>query len=265
MKFLLVNKSQVTDEEGNLVDTSDVYNLEFLEEVNNLSNKYGGMTDYTNEIFLYYYLPFFEKYSFIKKSLIEKVFIKGWKGLFWFEAAKKSGISFSILRKSGFFIRALYLLLISFFIMFALLIILPVFTIFRFRNYKIYTPYANAFAVIRAPATLSKMSFLEAQGVVFFCDDLIFKSSGLLSIYQTPLKIKLLSLFYVPFFGILEFFALFKDAKKMLGFLLACDVIKYYIKRIPHKVNLQFYVERLFKRYSAATFYTGNKRIDLLF
>ena len=259
MKYIHVKKDCVTDGACNIVDTSDVYNLEFLNDINNESKKIKFSSDYINEIFLYFYLPFFEKASYIKKMLIKEVKLECWSGIIWYSAAKKNGLSFSIITTSGCFLRACYILITSCLIIFALSAIFPVYTLFKFRRYNNYLQPTKAFAIIRSPATFSKMSFLESEDVVFFCDDLIVDSFRLPSIYQAPLSIKLLSLLYVPIFSIFELFVMFNDAKKMLGFLLACDVVKYYIKRIPHKVNFQFYAERLLKNNRHFTFYTGNK------
>lgn len=259
-KLLIMNNLAI-DESGNDVDTSAIYGREFLDEVNKESIEIKGRSDYINEIFLYFFIPLFEKIKFIEKANVEKVEFDKWiysEAVVWAEAARRNGIVFSNIKKLGLYFRACSVFLAALFSMITFSLILPFYTLFRFRSNKFHLQGTKDFAVIRSPASLSKMSFLKPQGVVFFGDELCFKSDEI-CVYSASLASKLQTFVFVPIFSVLDFFAVFKDSIKILGFWMACDVTKYYVKRIPHKINFQFYIEKLFKNYNFATYYTGNK------
>mgnify|MGYP006981145305 CR=1 FL=1 len=133
------------------------------------------------------------------------------------------------------------------------------YTIFRYRN--IISIELPLLAVVRAPASYQKMSFLQKKGVIFLADSLAFNDCEVSSLYTAvALFKKIQSLVYVPIYSLLDFLKIYRDVKKTIGFIWAGDALMYFSKRIIHKCNFEFYLQSLFKRGCGSEgYYTGNK------
>ncbi len=231
-------------------------NLSFVEEINSISRKRKGYSDYINEIFLYFYIPLLEKYKMLTLKKCDALGSNLWQA-----AAIRADVAMPLSNYFSFYFKSVFYLLVSFFIVFVSSLLIPIYTIYKFRKVnRVQKLREESVTVVRAPAAYQKMQFLEKDGVVFLTDSFAFnnsKSSSLYSIVGFFKKIP--SLGYVPFCSLVDFFRIIIDTKNTVGIGLSGYVLYFYAKRIAHKCNFEFYLHELFKHRKFDTYYTGNK------
>lgn len=238
---------------------------DILEEINNYSNSMKYSSDYINELFLYFYIKIVEKKRLLKIN--PRFCFEGSKALdtkvsLWQASAIKAGFKTTPMSNFFFNVKGFCLLMLSFLIVVIFSVLVPLYTMIKYRNLKsqkinLEQPFV---AVMRAPATFDKMQFLKNDGVNFYTDGFSFNSKGAASLYKTiGFFKKLSSFFYVPIHSIIDFFKIFQEAKNIVGLGLSGFVLYFYIKRIAHKCNFEFYLNILLKSGCVRVYYTGNK------
>lgn len=216
-----------------------LYTADFLAEVNNKSSAIFEKNDYVNEFFLYFLIPFYERARQLKNQDEIGLTSQGCIGDYF---------------KAGF--RVIYL----FSVVMLYLIAMPLYVLFKFRAKEKGQNQVQNFALIRSPASYSKMAFLKKEGVVFYTDVLVYQSTEVnLNLYAQPFFTRLTGVFVIAWLGIKDFFTLFLMAQRHLGFISAVNVLNYYRKRLAHKVTFEFYLSRLLRNVKPDVFYTGNK------
>ncbi|QKI89771.1 hypothetical protein [Thiomicrorhabdus xiamenensis] len=217
----------------------ELYTAEFLEEVNNYSDRIVERNDYVNEFFLYFVVPQLERTRQLKMQNNTEI---------------ENSVCYWNYFK--FTLHGVYLFFISVFYS----VVIPSYVLLKYRrNEKRLNP-TQSLAVIRSPATYSKMAFLKNQGVLFYADSLVFSSADVeLSLYSQSFLSRLIGVFVIPWLSIKDFFSLFLMVRRHLGFVSAVGMLSYYRKRLSHKVTFGFYLSRLLKNVKPHVFYTGNK------
>jgi hypothetical protein len=214
-------------------------NTEILAEINSKSAEIVESNDYTNEFFLYYIIPIIEKTSQLKNQ---------------------DGGSLILQNNFGDYLKSIFRVVYSFFIIIFHVIALPLYVLLRFRALENNLLKANSLAVIRSPAAYSKMAFLKNKGITFYTDSFVYQDSEVnLSLYSQSLFTRLMGIGVIPWMGCKDFVALFIMATRHLGFVSAVNVVVYYRKRLAHKVTFEFYLGKLLKNAKPDVFYTGNK------
>ena len=217
----------------------ELYTVEFLDEVNAFSDRIVEKNDYVNEFVLYFVVPKLEKERLLKTQRNE--------------SAASTHSFFDVIKSV---LKIAYLFFINFFYLFSL----SLYVLVKYGQGKEKTSLSQFLAVIRSPATYSKMAFLKNHGVTFYTDSLVYPASdSSLSLYAQSFLTRLSGVFFISVLGVKDFVSLFLMARRHLGFVSAVSVINYYRKRLAHKVTFEFYLSRLLKKIKPETFYTGNK------
>ncbi|MCO4799519.1 MAG: hypothetical protein KC484_09900 [Colwelliaceae bacterium] len=233
--------------------------------MNKFSINFNSSSDYINEIFLYFYIGIFERQQLLKlenQKFLDLNRVKDVDFYLWVGAAKSNGIKIPFVYSIIFIFKNIYFLFYSFLVVLITSILLPIYTLFKFKGVKSKKPNqkCQSLAIIRAPATYNKMQFLEGQGVRFLVDDLTFKMNDLDSLYSVRQGFnRILSVIFVPVCSVSDFFKIFLDAKNTVGIGSSGYVLNFYAKRIAHKCNFEFYMNALLKEQQVKTLYTGNK------
>lgn len=220
-------------------DVTLLYTTELLGEVNHYSDQILERNHYVNELFLYFVVPKLEKERLLKIKNNESAALTD---------------SFFDVTKSV--LKIAYLFFINFFYLFSL----SLYVLVKYGQGKDKTSLSHSLAVIRSPATYSKMAFLKKEGVTFYTDSLVYRASdSSLSLYAQSFLTRLSGVFSIVVLGVKDFISLFLMAWRHLDFIPAVSVMNYYSKRLAHKVTFQFYLSKLLKKIKPETFYTGNK------
>ena len=244
---------------------SKIHNKSFLSELKKTSNKLVGGSDYINEIFLYFYINVFEitrVLSLENVKCFESDTNSDKKFYLWIAASISSGIKMPFRYRSVFYIKSIFYFISSFFIVLITSLLLPIYVLFKFSGMKLKQANKNyqSLAIIRAPATYSKMQFLEEKGVLFLTDDITYSKDNIESLYTFDGGFsKIFSLTLVPVYSLFDFFKIFMDAKNTVGIGLSGYVLHFYARRIAHKCNFEVYLNALMKNGQIKTYYTGNK------
>jgi hypothetical protein len=256
---IYINKDgDVLDKNLQLCDLDIVYESDFLDQVNNKSKEIESSSDYINELYLYFIMPLFEKLSFLKKEGVDSVKVSGFNNFSWLIAAKLCEVEYSYFQLICYRIVSCILLFYSAISILLISMALPFYILMKYRIGGGTLGGGGKLAVLRSPASYSKMKFLELEGVTFYRDDMVYKDAGL-NLYKSNMYSFLMSLLLVPAYSVRDVYFVFVDAKKTIGFSLACVVLKYYIKRIPQKAILEFNLVSLLKSNNFDELYTGNK------
>jgi hypothetical protein len=216
-----------------------LYTAEFLAKVNNHSDQINEKNDYVNEFFLYFVVSNFEN---LRQTANQNNEVLDRPGRLW------------VYLKSA--VHGVYLFFSTLFY----LVAMSCYVLLKFRRGKKEANPTQSLAVIRSPATYSKMAFLEKEGVLFYEDSFVYDvSDSDLSLYAQSFFTRLTGVFLIAALGVKDFISLFLMAHRHLGFVTAVSVINYYSKRLAHKVTFEFYLSRLLKKIKPEIFYTGNK------
>ena len=237
MKSEQSNRKMAQTEEK--LDENLLRNTELLAEINSKSDEIFERNDYVNEFFLYHVIPFVEKISQLKNqdegSLVLQNNYKG-------------------------YLKSIFQVVYSFFIITFYVTTLPLYVLLRFKALENNLLEARSIAVVRSPATYSKMEFLKNKSVIFYTDSLVYQDTEInLSLYSQSLFTRLMGIVVIPWMGFKDFFTLFMMVNRHLGFISAVGVVAYYRKRLAHKVTFEFYLDKLLKNSKLNVFYTGNK------
>lgn len=241
-------------------ESKDMYCTTFLHELNAYSDKITQRNAYVNELLLYFVIPLHEELKRLDTKLSEKQLEKKCVSLdgFGFEAHRRHGFKLPLKDKLFFSIKSVWELAFSSLCSIVYAFGLAIYGVIWFKS-DATSSGGKSIAVIRAPATYSKMAFLHEQGVSFYSDTLCYKHSDLETIFFAPILFRLAALFVIPVYGIRDILTIFFTARKHIGFVLCADAMKYYRKRVPHKVIFEFYLDRLLKMEKPQRYYTGNK------
>ena len=246
-------------------DVSGIYKNHYLEDINSVANKTQYSSDYINEIFLYFYIKLDERVRLLKQEGVKDLSFK--RGVtedpyIWQAAALENGVNMPIFSRSFFFLRSLLYFLLSLIVVVLSAVSIPLYTIFKFPDLTGLVSLNNydSVSVIRAPATYSKMKFIKKPCLLFISDNFVYKDANLISLYRVNgLFSKFGSFLIVPFCAVKDFFNIFLVAKKILGFGMSGYVLYFYSKRIAHKCNFEFYLNKLLRKNQIKKYYTGNK------
>lgn len=240
------------------IDTSSVYDEGFIKEVNSASDKFRVNSDYANEVFLYFFVPFLEKVKFISKcGDSQKISVFRFyekQNLLWgvssFDRLSLFRFVWLVCSIALFFFGLFFLFLLTFFLAFYLMCV----NSFE----ESFIQNSKYISVARSKGALSKMGFLVEEEVDFY-HDRPFSWDCSKNIYSAPLLDRLLGCFIVPYYFLRDYWGLFFDTKEMLGLEAFCGVFVFYFKRVPHKVCFEYYFKVLLSYKNPEKYYTGNK------
>jgi hypothetical protein len=255
-------------EDGNLkssnksqLDTGKAFDLSFIDELNEYAKTLSWKSAYINELFMFF---------FIKIKSYEKTFVlNGITDLHagtntklpWelFSAAKLTNLSISHWVVWKHYIINILLLLSSITIVLITSLVFPAIALLKFTNKQ--AKALTGFAIIRSPASLSKLKYLEKEGeATFYFDDLFTLKSENVSMYAiVSFKYKLCSLFVIPFKSVIDFYILTKDSLRLFGLMQIGYVQYHYALKIAHKCLYEFYLSKIMYERQSYTFYTAHK------
>jgi hypothetical protein len=242
--------------------STNVYNERFVDNLN--SHSFAVKSDFSNEVFLYYYIKLKElesevsenpvKFLSRQKSFLDKIFIQ--------RAASV------ILKKRSFFLLLttpfLFLLLfVSFFFLifsaFGFLLFCYIKT--RRSDHLFINDKHDAF-LIRSQAAYQKCAWKirESTSPLVLYDDFSFACSSGVSIFCLIRTGNILFILNkVLFFSARDFYFLFYDARQMLGLVCALAVLPKFILKICHKAVYEACLVLLIKSSSVSCYFSGDK------
>jgi len=246
------------------ISLDSCYTEDFVNRLND--HDFVGVSDYSNEIFLYHYIRLMEYCEFLKNSessrydtfcrLVDKVFFL------------KSRL---IIRQKVFFLSRLISLLLAFFgfifsvfLIFIFSIVLPFYFFIRKGNVspcERKSLIKNIF-FIRSRAAYQKCRVkIETTdcGITFFDDCSGLKVPGV-SIYSVISWKNIFSLtMKAAYYGLRDIKVLFCDGRKMLGVTCTLAIFPGYVKKIAHKAVYESCFNEIVNEFPAAVFFTGDK------
>ena len=248
------NKEWVT------LDSSEVYSDGFLTELNSGVSKLNVISDYANELFLYFYLKQQESKQLLSKNTYTRVNLNT-SSYFWFliiAVANKGSISL-FNKIKYYFLSVLFVVNFSFYSIASLIVLPSYLTFLFFRSHK--RKCTGSICIVRSNATHEKIKkFVDLKRINLFSDATTYKSSVLFSVVSLlSLKRVLLSYIYIPWLVLRDTYYLFRDSMVLLKPMDVGFVLNYYRKRLPHKVLFEYILDSVLTTNYIQSFYTGNK------
>lgn len=240
---------------------TDVYSEEFVNALNEESDKVVWRSDYINEIFMHFFLKIEENIASIKfnglNNIEEKPFTVAWSNNI--AAIKKSGMCLHSKIGIAYNVVNIMLYLCSLIAVIFLMFMLPVIILIKRENKG--KSDSTAFSIIRSPASYNKMKFLQDEGLVdFYFDDVIKNQTSKSSMYSYGTRIQSLNTLYmVPLVSIRDFFLVAMDSIALIGWQHSGYVMLYFSNRIVHKASFEYFFDLLLRGNRQSIYYTGNK------
>jgi hypothetical protein len=246
------------------VSLDSCYTEDFIDRVND--HDFVGNSDYSNEIFLYYYTRLMEYCALFQASnssrcdvssrLLDKVLFSKARLMVGHEVSFWSRIPSFIIALAGFIISAFSMFLLSFF--------LPFYLVRKKgspRSSETYSDKKSVF-MIRSKAAYQKCRIrIEAsESAVTFFDNYGDLNVPGLSIYSV---ISLKNIFALSiksaFYALRDIKSFVADSRHMLDATCALTLLPKYAKRISHKAVYEACFKEVVRLVPEADFFTGDK------
>lgn len=246
------------------VSTDSCYTEGFIDRLNDHS--FVGLSDYSNEIFLYHYVRMMEFCELIKSSDCSRfsMFARLLDKSLFLKAKATAGVKVSLSSRLAVTFLSFFLFLFSLLPAIVLAILLPFHLVRRKKTGSNLEFDTNRKAVflIRSKAAYQKcrLSIDRATSSVTLVDNyggLDVPGESIYSVigWKNILKISASSGFYT----LRDIRYFLKDGKVMLGSLCTLALFPRYIKRIAHKAVYESCLNEVVRLSPHAVFYTGDK------
>jgi hypothetical protein len=249
------------------LDLEDVYSVEFVERLN--SHTFKAKSDYSNEIFFYYYVEYKElEYSLsdvFKASA--SLFSKNTKRSILLALGRSVGFRVRRFQQIAFFFTCFLSFTISLFASLGLALIFPLVLLTR-QNFhpgialdKVKLAKNIFFVRSKAGYSKAKAFILEKERSLELWDDYLSSGGSGYSVYFLLRSSRFFAVYFKSIaFTIRDIFLLFKDARRFLGSRFGFSIFSDYWKRIPHKALYEACVNEILKlNEESAEFYSGEK------
>lgn len=244
------------------MESDSIYSKVFVDSINVQADESVWLSDYINEIFMYFLLRMKENVATIHKNGCKKIdvnlFRKGWSVLV--ATAKTADVHVDNNVVIAYRISNLVLFVYSFFMIIATSLVLPIWIIVT-RKKEQYDLSSVNVSVIRAPAAYNKMKFLESTGQVeFYFDDVMRWGAPGPCMYSHGSFIqRILSLLAIPCLVIRDFFLIVYDSIGLVGWGYTGFILFYFYKRVAYKCVFEYFLNLILKKNKHTVYYTGNK------
>jgi hypothetical protein len=246
------------------ISADSCYTEDFIDRLNN--HDFEGLSDYSNEIFLYHYVRLLEfsellkssdrsRFSFFARLLDKNLFIK---------AKAEIGHQVSLIIRLLTTVSSFFLFVFSFFAIIFLAFLLPFYLVRRKEpdSTLAFDAGRRVVFLIRSKAAFQKcrLSIERAISAVTLVDNFGGLSVPGVSIYSVVgrgniLKISVISAFH----ALRDIQNFLKDGSVMLGNSCALALFPGYVKRIAHKAVYESCLNEVVRLSPHAVFYTGDK------
>lgn len=252
--------------DGNLksIYNDGCYTHDFLDRLN--SHDFKGVSDYSNEIFIYYYVRMMELHEILKLSDCSRVdFFTGMLDRAIFLRAKSvAGLNVSILSRFWLAFGSFVFFIPSVFLVGVLAFFLPFYLIIRKRVGGVLNDDVKVKSVflIRSKAAYQKCRLImeREHSSVAIVDDFAGLNESGISIYSVLNWKNILTVSFKSFYYSLSDIKPFLvDCRSMLGFVCGLALLPNYITRIAHKAVYESCLKEVIRLTPNATFYTGDK------
>ncbi len=253
--------SDLKESDAESMASSLVYSESFVDSINAQADNAKWASDYINEIFMYFFLKIKENAVAMRKDRFEKInpniFRSDWS--VYVMAAKAAGLHVNNKVTIAYHALNVMYFIYSFIMVFVSSLVLPILVLVTRK--KEDKEICSDISVVRAPASYSKMKFLEESGkVVFYFDDIFQRDSSGSSMYSHGNVFqRFFSLVIIPCVAIKDYFLIIQDSKNLLGWHCTGFVLAYYCKRVAHKSTFEYFLNLILQKNRQAVYYTGNK------
>ena len=254
-------ESGLQNDDGTSIDLDSIYSRSFVGSINQRADNTEWLSEYINEIFMYYCLKIMELASIFKESGSEEIFVKDFRNSWSTYIAAAREVNLKINHKAILFYHFsnVILLFYSFIVILSLSLLMPAWVLIKRKKMtqKIY----DNISVIRSPASYDKMKYLEkSHQAKFYYDDITQRCSTDASIYSYGSNYqRFLILAMVPLMAIKDYFLILIDLKNLLGWQHAGFVLSYFSKRVVHKCLFEYFLNLTLQKNKQAVYFTGNK------
>ena len=246
-----------------LIDANDLNSqIDFsglsLNHVSNASKEYsnyGQLSDYSNEIFINYFIRRFEWRALIRKEdTLIKAKQKSVIFLLWNEFVEETTSSIKVQSKA-FSILAWFKILICY------LAFLGIVLFRKLKNFNFKNMPLNKIVIIRSKASYSKLRpIAERLSLSMFSEDIIYSNSKLDSIFSIlTFRQCFLAVFRALVPSIIELKCLIRELEAIFDRKVAAKLIYSYSARVVHKCIFEQLLTVLLKANSISELVTGNK------
>jgi hypothetical protein len=246
-----------------MLDVSESYNESFILDLNVTSKKLEGKSDYINELFMFFFMKIKSHEKMFQLKQVTKLKVTNKAKLSWevFSAAKNAHVSISKLEVLKHHVMNIFFTLISFILVLITSFVFPLLAFLKpTKKIKHSRP---DFAIIRSPASLSKLKFLQDEDrATFYYDDLFKLKKSSNSFYSSlPMPRKVLSLFLIPIFSLIDFVKLTRDSMYLFGITELGFILFHYSLKIAHKCMYEYYLSYIMEYYKSnkRTYITAHK------
>lgn len=247
--------------DGTVLDNSNAYDLKFIDELNKSSKELSWCSDYINELFMFFLIKIksYEK-TFLTHGITE-LHVKNKFKFPWdvFNAASNAKVKLDVFTLFKHYLLNVLLVLVSIVIVVLTSLCFPILSLFKRSNLKRTT--LKGVAIIRSPASLSKLKFLENRNeAIFYDDDLFILKTNPKSMFAAiPFLLKLPALFLIPIKSCIDFYRLSKDSLRLFGIGSLGYVQYHYAFKIAHKCLYEYYLAKIMYKHKEQPYYTAHK------
>lgn len=246
------------------ISTDSCYTEDFIDRLND--HDFVGLSDYSNEIFLYHYVRMLEFYELLKSSDCSRVsfFARLLDKSIFLRARAKAGIQVSLLTRLLMTFLSFCVFLLSFFSIIFLAFVLPFYLVRRKKRGSTleFDVDRQAVFLIRSKAAYQKckLSIERSISAVTLVDNVGGLNVPGIPIYSVMSWKNILKISASSTLSALRDIKYFlKDSKAMLGNGCCLALFSSYIKRIAHKAVYESCLHEVVRLSPQAVFYTGDK------
>jgi len=240
-------KGRLSLENDLTLDVSEVYNQNFIVELNEKSKNLSWTSDYINELFMFFFMKIKSHEKMFRLKQVSELKVNNKAKLSWevFSAAKNAQVSISNIEVIKHYVKSVFFTFISFFLVLVTSLAFPLLAFLK--PMKKVKPSTRDFAIIRSPASLSKLKFLQADNqATFYFDDLFTLKGSSNSLYSVlSLRKKLFSLLLIPVFSLTDFVKLFRDSVCLFGVSQVGFILFHYALKVAHKCMYEYYLSNI--------------------
>jgi len=255
-----VNKYGVAES----VSPDSCYTEDFIDRLND--HDFVGVSDYSNEIFLYFYVRLVEFCELLQASNHSRcsLFPRFFDKTIFSRARVKSGHKVFLGSRIFNFVLGLSGFLFAVVAIISLSILLPFYLVRKkeFNKSIKYDCSKNSIFIIRSKAAYqkSRVKMQKADSALIVLDNYSGLDVPGLSIYsvinwKNSIKISVKS----ALFSLKDIKGFLRDGKTMLGATCSLALLPRYIKRISHKSVYESCLEEVIRSFPSAVFFTGDK------
>jgi hypothetical protein len=231
---------------GSAIEPAEVYNRDFVIELNKKASQTNGHSDYINELFMYFFMPIYAYTKLFKLHKVNAVKFQTLSFFNWmlYRACKVTSTHLGLLPRMQHFLANITLVPISLSVIIVTSLLYPLLALVKYNKSQ---AKVKSFTLIRSPASLSKLRFLQNEnGADFYFDDLFKFKSQKISLYA-GLKLwqKLWALALIPIKCLDDLIKLTQDTIKLFGIGELGFILYHYAFKISHKCLYEYYLSRL--------------------